>query len=49
MSSIQKILIVVGLIVIIVVSFIGGLLIGQKNVSKNNLAKTYNLDILNLD
>lgn len=48
MSNIQKILIVVGLIVIIVVSFISGLLIGQKNVAKNNLAKTYNLDILNL-
>lgn len=48
MSNIQKILIVVGLIVVIVVSFISGLLIGQKNVAKNNLAKTYNLDILNL-
>lgn len=49
MSNIQKILIVVGLIVIIVVSFIRGLLIGQKNTAKNNLAKTYNLDILNLN
>ena len=49
MSSIQKIFIVLGLLVIIIASFISGLLIGQKKAPKNNLAKTYNLDILNLD
>lgn len=49
MNSKQKIFIVIGLLVIIVASFTTGLLIIQKNVAKNNFAKIYNLDILNLD
>lgn len=38
MSNKQRIFIVIGLTLIIVVSFISGLLIGQKNSPKNNLA-----------
>lgn len=50
MSNKQRIFIVIGLIVIIIVSFISGLLIGQKNLPKNNLAvNELYLDILNLD
>ena len=38
MTNKQRIFIVIGLTLIIVVSFISGLLIGQKNSPKNNLA-----------
>lgn len=38
MSSKQKILIIIGIILIIGISFMGGLFIGQKNAHKNHLA-----------
>lgn len=37
MSSKQKIFSIIGIVAIIVISFIGGIIIGQKNVAKNDL------------